>query len=59
MNLERVILPPNLRSIDDDAFYECINLKELILPKSLKSIGLDAFACCPKLHIIYEGTPGD
>lgn len=41
--LRRVILPNNLISIGDEAFYNCQKLQQMIFPSSLQSIGTYAF----------------
>jgi len=49
-NLENIILPESIISINDLAFYKCINLTgNLFLPDSLINIGEAAFAYCSKL----------
>lgn len=51
-------LPPNLKVIERDAFYNT-SLKEVILPKSLQKIGVNAFTCCAGLESIsvVDGNP--
>ncbi|MCL2860991.1 MAG: leucine-rich repeat domain-containing protein [Firmicutes bacterium] len=41
-----------LRTIDEKAFYGCINLRKIQLPFSLKTIGVDAFCGCEELEHI-------
>ncbi len=48
-NLETVVFPEYLESIDKDAFSYCTSLKELHLPEHLESIGNGAFSHCYQL----------
>ncbi|MCD7839466.1 MAG: leucine-rich repeat domain-containing protein [Erysipelotrichaceae bacterium] len=48
-NLETVIFPEYLESIDKDAFSYCTSLKEIHLPEYLESIGSGAFSHCYQL----------
>ena len=49
-NLETVILPESVESIDYQAFYGCEKLSSLdFLPKNVNSIGDEAFAGCTSL----------
>ena len=43
VNLKRVILPPTIKSIDNNAFCGCINLSEINLPDSIERIGNSCF----------------
>jgi len=49
VKLKSVILPDDLKRINDETFYKCISLKNIVLPDSLSSIGCNAFAYCRKL----------
>lgn len=42
-DLESVILPPNLQSIESRAFYECHSLQHVTIPKTVTSIGNEVF----------------
>lgn len=42
--LEEVILPEGLTTIEGSAFWGCTSLKEISLPESLQTIGVSAFA---------------
>ena len=44
-----VVIPNNVTSIGDSAFYECKNLFSVVIPNSVISIGNSAFAHCEKL----------
>lgn len=52
MNLETVILPNTLNSIEEGAFGDCRNLKNINLPNSLKKIGNYVFNFCESLSQI-------
>ena len=51
-NIEKIILPNTLTSIDQTAFYACSSLKNIVIPNSVTSIGEDAFAYCSSLTSI-------
>lgn len=40
---EKIVLPPSLKYISDEAFAYCSRLKEIELPEGLKGVGHDAF----------------
>lgn len=42
-NMEYIILPNNLQSIGNNAFYNCQNLKPIVFPATLRTIGQYAF----------------
>ena len=42
-NLQRIILPANLKSIGNNAFYNCQNLQPITFPATLQAIGQYAF----------------
>ena len=48
-NLEKIVMPKNLKNIGDEAFYGCSGLSELTLPNSLTKIGDGAFCDCSGL----------
>jgi len=50
--LETIVLPKNIKSIDEYAFKECINLRHVELPEGLEEIGLEAFMNCMFLETI-------
>lgn len=47
-----IIIPNNVKSIDDDAFSDCVSLKEIHIPDSIISIGDRAFEKCISLKEI-------
>ena len=47
-----IIIPNNVKSIDDDAFADCVSLKEIHIPDSIISIGERAFEKCISLREI-------
>lgn len=49
MKLYKLILPYNIVSIGDYAFYRCSKLTDIIIPKQVESIGHDAFMYCSQL----------
>lgn len=50
--MEHIILSEQLTSIDDEAFYACINLEEIAFPSMLSHIGSRAFYGCKYLEKI-------
>lgn len=48
-NLQHLILPPNLRKIEQEAFHKCTSLTEVIVPPTLLYIARLAFAGCTSL----------
>ena len=57
LGCQNTIIPDEVTSIGDDAFYGCSNLKTLNIPKSVTSIGRYAFNMCTSLETInYSGT---
>ena len=43
--LETIILPETIKSINNCAFEYCVNLKTITLSKNLENIGIEAFFC--------------
>ena len=52
-NLEKIILPDKVRTIEEKAFYYCESLVKLELPTELETIGGNAFEGCKNLAEIY------
>lgn len=48
-SIKKVILPPMLAGIGDQAFYACYGLVDIDIPASVKSIGKEAFYKCQSL----------
>lgn len=48
-NLEKVTLPPTMKTINSYAFHNCNSLKSIILHTGIESIGSLAFSGCKKL----------
>ena len=48
-NLESVIIPETVKSINDFAFYQCTALREILMTGGVESIGNDAFGQCSSL----------
>ena len=57
--LSTILLPKNLESIEENAFYRCINVKEITIPEKVAYIGSGAFAACIKLEkiVVLSKTP--
>lgn len=57
--LRSVILPSNLESIEENAFYRCTNLKEITLPSTVTYVGSSAFSSCAGLGkiVMLGSTP--
>ena len=51
-NLIKILLPENLTSIGDEAFFECSSLTSITIPNSVTSIGNSAFSSCYSLTSI-------
>ena len=51
-NLIKILLPENLTSIGDEAFFECSSLTSITIPNSVTSIGSLAFYNCDALTSI-------
>lgn len=52
-----IVLPKNLRSIDDEAFLECSNLSEISIPGSVEQLGPRTFGGCPNLSkVVFESS---
>lgn len=48
-NLESIVLPDTIKSIDSSAFSNCTSLKSINLPNSIEYIGNNAFVLCRSL----------
>lgn len=46
--LEKIVLPKDLKKIGESAFYECDELREIEIAASVNSIGVAAFGGCNK-----------
>ena len=55
-NLQSIVLPKNIISIDEGAFKYCSALTEVIVPDNVISIGWDAFSNCSALTEVTIGS---
>ncbi|MDO5773214.1 MAG: leucine-rich repeat protein [Spirochaetales bacterium] len=54
---EEIVIPDNVKTIEDGGFMGCSSLKIITLPARLVSIGASAFAGCASLKTVnYKGT---
>lgn len=53
-----VVIPDSVRSIGDNAFYNCVNLKSVTIPNGVVSIGDGAFWNCTSLEEVKIDTVG-
>ena len=51
-NLEEIIIPEGIETIDDGAFFDNNSIKEITLPSTLNRIGEGAFSLCKNLKKI-------
>ena len=51
-SVETIVIPDNVTSIGEYAFYECISLKNINIPNTVTSIGNNAFSICTSLESI-------
>jgi hypothetical protein len=51
--LKKIILPPTIKEIEDNAFTMCKSLESINLPEGLVSIGKKAFYGCTGLKTLY------
>ena len=55
-DLVKVELPPQVKTIENWAFAQCVNLREIAIPSGLEHLGKDVFQDCGRLEriIIYD-----
>jgi len=58
-NIQKVIVPEGIHTIEDRAFKGCSSLKEVKLPSSILEIGFEAFTNCSSLETITISTPNE
>jgi hypothetical protein len=51
-SITKIVIPDNIKRIDNRAFYNCESLKEITIPNSVTSIGDEAFSWCISLTSI-------
>ena len=54
--IEEIVIPPNIKGIQEDAFDQCNSLKHIEIPDSVKFIGNFAFYDCTGLESISFGS---
>lgn len=54
-DLEKIVLPDTLLTIEDNAFLGCNSLKEIVIPDSVTTIGESAFDNCGEMESVYIG----
>ena len=55
--LTSISIPHNIVSVNDDAFFNCVNLQKINISTGVKSIGSQCFYNCSSLHsVTYLGT---
>lgn len=55
--LNELVLPENLRNIDDFAFKSCLRLGNVKVPASLERIGYEAFLGCDRMVLLTGDNP--
>lgn len=63
--IEKIILPPSVKTVGAYAFERCNNLQYAVLSNKVESVGLNAFYYCenlkymviPKFNVALEGYP--
>ena len=53
---QKTIIPHDVISIHDSAFYSCTSLSSIVIPHNVKSIGEDAFYFCTGLASVTFGN---
>ena len=51
-----VTFPSRLKTIGDNAFYDCDRLIAVVLPDSVSKIGTACFSCCDRLSTVTFGS---
>lgn len=52
-NLQSIVIPDRVTSIEDNAFAQCSNLTSITIPNSVTSLGKYAFMLCENLKYTY------
>ena len=56
-SVETIILPPNVKIIEQAAFENCNQIRCITIPNTLKKVEQNAFAGCDRLQdVYYNGT---
>ena len=59
-DIETVIIPEGISSIEDFAFYKCTGLKYVSIPESVTSVSEDGFYRCGALNVTCKkGSTAD
>ncbi len=53
-NIEQVVLPESIGTINGNAFYGCTSLKSITIPKSVTVIGKSAFSYSGLTEVVFE-----
>lgn len=56
LKIEKIVLPPQLTAIPNNAFYNCMQLEGIVIPNSVKTIGDMAFARCLNMEYLIIGN---
>lgn len=51
--IEDLVIPDTITSINSNAFYSCSSLKSVTIPSSITQIGYDAFEGCTGIESVY------
>lgn len=54
-NIEEIVIPSNVKRIEDMAFYQCDKLRKLTLNEKLEYIGVSFMECSSLSEIYYQG----
>jgi len=55
-SLRKILFPPSVRAIKDEAFCDCLGLTTAILNDGLEEIGVRSFILCAFVHLVIPHT---
>ena len=59
-DIKKIVIPKGVKSIGNEAFWNCSSLTSIEIPESVESIGSWAFADCDSLEsVIFKGKTID